>query len=391
MAKKEQNEFEIARKKRQKKFAAQRSRRFIGAFLIIAILCSGIYFFIEEDVAGIIGDRIASSASAGAGFPVDVSGTNVLKTFTVGENLGVLTDAVYYLYAENGKQLLSAQHDFANPVVESAGRRFLIYDQGGNRLFVRARDKILFEKEFEYKIISADLSADGMLSVVTSAQRYASQLHVFDSDYTEEIFTWSASDEYIVSASVDKDTKTVAAAALSANESGEIVTTVHLFTTEAAVELGKKEFKGASVLSLEFDSQGNVKVICDTVAATLSKDGKVLGSYGYSTVPAAVMNLPGTDEAVIVFDRFTEERATDIIFFKEKLSEAKEVSITGKYICSDMNENNMAIYCSGKAFVFTNLGANTATLESEQDAMLVEIIGESVFAVTRDQLCKIEK
>ena len=57
------------------------------------------------------------------------------------------------------------------------------------------RDKILFEKEFEYKIISADLSADGMLSVVTSAQRYASQLHVFDSDYQEEIVKIASDDE----------------------------------------------------------------------------------------------------------------------------------------------------------------------------------------------------
>ena len=272
MAKKEQNEFEIARKKRRKKFAAQRNRKFIGALLLFAVLSAGIYFFIEEDVAGIIGDRIASSASAGEGFPVDISGTNVIKTFTVGEHFGVLTDAVYYLYAENGKQLLSAQHGFANPVVEAAGRRFLIYDQGGNKLMVRMRDKILFEKEFEYKIISADISADGMLSVVTSAQRYASQLHVFDSDYKEEVFTWSSSDEYIICASANESTKTVAAAALSANEAGEMVTTVHFFTTEAAVELSKKEFRGSSVLSLEFDSDGDAKVICDNVAACISRD-----------------------------------------------------------------------------------------------------------------------
>ena len=391
MAKKEQNEFEIARKKRQKKFAAQRNRKFIGTVLVLAILIGGIYFFIEEDIAGIIGDRIAASSSGGEGFPVDTSGTNVLRTFSVGEQFGVLTDVVYYLYAENGKQLLSAQHDFANPVVEASGRKFLIYDQGGNRLFVRMRDKILFEKEFEYKIISADLSADGMLSVVTSAQRYASQLHVFDSDYQEEIFTWSASDEYIICASAHEKTKTVAAAALSANDAGEIVTTVHVFTTEAAVELAKKEFRGSSVLSLEYDGDGDIKVICDNVAATISKDGTVLGSCGYSSVPAACMNVSGSDGAALVFDRFTEERATDIFFLDENLSEAKNVSVSGKYICSDRNGANTSVYCSGTAFVFNNAGESTAVLESEQDAVLVEIIGENVFAVTRDQLCKIEK
>lgn len=391
MAKKEQNEFEIARKKRRKKFAAQRNRKFIGMLLIFAVLSAGIYFFIEEDVAGIIGDRIASSSSGGEGFPVDISGTNVLKTFTAGENFGIMTDAVYYLYAENGKRLLSGQHDFANPKIEAAGRRFLIYDQGGHRLMVRMRDKILFEKEFEYKIISADLSADGMLSVVTSAQRYASKVHVFNSDYTEEIFTWSSSDEYVICATADEKTKTVAAAALSANESGEIVTTVHFFTTEAAVELSKKEFRGSSILSLEFDSDGDAKVICDNVAACISSSGNILGSIGYSSVPAACLNLPGDDGVTLVFDRFTEERATDVLFLGEKLEEIKTASVSGKYICSDRSTSNTAVYCSGKAFVFNNSGENTAVLESEQDAVLVEINGENLFAVTRDQLCRIEK
>ena len=92
-----------------------------------------------------------------------------------------------------------------------------------------------------------------------------------------------------------------------------------------------------------------------------------------------------------VFDRFTEERATDIVFLDEKLMEAKKVSVSGKYICSDRNESNTAVYCSGTAFVFNNLGENTASLASEQDAVMIKLLKENLFAVTRDQLCKIEK
>lgn len=390
MAKKEQNEFEIARKKRRKKISAQRQRKFIAAVIILAVLCTGIHFLIKEDVAGIIGDRIAASSSGTAGLPVDISGTNVLETFTVGEHIGIMTDAVYYLYAENGKQLLSAQHGFANPIVEAAGRRFLIYDQGGNKLLVRMRDKILFEKEFEYKIITADLSEEGWLSVVTSAQRYASKLHVFDEEYSE-IFSWSASDEYIVCASSDADSKTVAAAALSANEAGEMVTTAHIFTTEAAVELCKKEFKGASALNIEFDSEGDVKLVCDSVAALIDSEGHVLGRYDYDSVPAASINITGKDGAVIIFDRFTEARTAEAVFLGKDFSQPKNVPISGKYICCDGSENNVAVYCSGTATVFDNNGERTATLGSEQDAVLIELGKESLFAVTRDQFCEIKE
>ena len=390
MAKKEQNEFEAARRKRRKKFAAQRTRKVIGILLAAGLLLGAIYLFITEDIGGIIGDRIASSAAGSEGFPVDMSGMTVKDTFTAGEHIGVMTDAVYFLFAENGKQLLSAQHGFANPVVESAGRRFLIYDQGGNKLMVRMRDKILFEKEFEYKIISADIAEDGTLSVITSAQRYASRLHVFDSSYEEEIFTWSASDEYIICADTDSESKTVAAAALSANASGEMVTTVHVFTTEAAVELAKKEFKGASVLSLEYDDDGDIKLICDTIAAVLDKDANILGSVRYNSTPAGVINVCGKAGAVIIFDRFTEARAADAMFLGENFEEIKTVSISGKYICSDGDLSRSAVYCSGTAYIFNSNGECTAKFESEQDAVLISLGKEKLFAVTRDQLCEIE-
>ena len=42
-------------------------------------------------------------------------------------------------------------------------------------------------------------------------------------------------------------------------------------------------------------------------------------------------------------------------------------------------------------FVFDNAGESTATLESEQDAILIKVLKENLFAVTRDQLCKVEK
>ena len=103
------------------------------------------------------------------------------------------------------------------------------------------------------------------------------------------------------------------------------------------------------------------------------------------------MNISGNDGAAIVFDRFTENRATEVIFLGEDFREEKTVSVSGKYICSDRNESNTAVYCSGTAFVFNNLGENTASLASEQDAVMIKLLKENLFAVTRDQLCKIEK
>lgn len=391
MAKKEKNEFSAARKKRRFKIAMLRTKKFIGAVLALVIVCVAVWLFVKEDVAGIIGDRIAASSSSGASMPVEIAGTSVKETFTIGDNVGVLTDGNVALYAKNGKQLLSYTHGMTDPIVKAAGRRFLLYDRGGTKLVVRMRDKVLFEKEFDYKIISANISSNGWITVVTAAQRYASQLHVWNSAYDEEIFTWSSSGEYIICSAADSGSKTVAAATLTANASGQMVTTVHIFTTEAAVELGKKDFSGEAAVSLEYNSSGNVKIICDSMAAVVDRSGNVIGRYDFDRKLISFVNVHGTSGMALVFDRYTEARATDVTFIGSRGEQVKTVSVSGKFLCANGNSSHAAVYCDGTATVFDYSGNKTAELTSEQDALLILLTKESVFAVTRDEICEVKK
>ena len=391
MAKKEKNEFSAARKKRRFKIAVLRTKKFIGAVLALAIVCVAVWLFVKEDVAGIIGDRIAASSSSGASMPVEIAGTSVKETFTIGDNVGVLTDGNVALYAKNGKQLLSYTHGMTDPIVKAAGRRFLLYDRGGTKLVVRMRDKVLFEKEFDYKIISANISSDGWITVVTAAQRYASQLHVWNSAYDEEIFTWSSSGEYIICSAADSGSKTVAAATLTANASGQMVTTVHIFTTEAAMELGKKDFSGEAAVSLEYNSSGNVKIICDSMAAVVDRSGNVIGRFDFDRKLISCVNAHGTSGMALVFDRYTEARATDVTFIGSRGEQVKTVSVSGKFLCANGNSSHAAVYCDGTATVFDYSGNKTAELTSEQDALLILLTKESVFAVTRDEICEVKK
>lgn len=391
MAKKEKNEFSAARKKRRFKIAMLRTKKFIGAVLALVIVCVAVWLFVKEDVAGIIGDRIAAGSASGASMPVEIAGTAVKETFTVGDNVGVLTDGNVALYAKNGKQLLSYAHGMTDPIVKAAGRRFLLYDRGGTKLVVRMRDKVLFEKEFDYKIISANISSDGWITVVTAAQRYASQLHVWNSAYDEEIFTWSSSGEYIICSAADSGSKTVAAATLTANASGQMVTTVHIFTTEAAMELGKKDFSGEAAVSLEYNSSGNVKIICDSMAAVVDRSGNVLGRFDFDRKLISCVNAHGTSGMALVFDRYTEARATDVTFIGSRGEQVKTVSVSGKFLCANGNSSHAAVYCDGTATVFDYSGNKTAELTSEQDALLILLTKESVFAVTRDEICEVKR
>ena len=388
--KKGKSEFEIARRKRKAKIVAGRTAKFIGTVLILGIVCVSVYLFVSNDIAGIISDRIAVGSAAGASMPVDMNGESVIQTFYCGETIGVVSDITVNLYAENGKQLLSYRHNMVDPVVEASGRRFLIYDHSGTKLVVRTRDSVLFEKEFDYSIISADLSADGWLSVVTNAQRYTSQLHVWDSTYENEIFTWSSAEEYIVCAAADAETKVIAAATLSADPYGDILTNINTFFAESGNRIVSHTLKGQAIIDIAFNDKGEIKAICDSMAALLTKTGETVGSILYSEPPVSVINVPGVPYSAIVFDNFTKTRTASVKFLDEDFKEEKEVSLKGKYVCSSGNENNVAVYCSGTANVFNYSGKRTAEFDSEQDALKIQLTKESLYAITRNDLCEIK-
>ena len=157
------------------------------------------------------------------------------------------------------------------------------------------------------------------------------------------------------------------------------------------MELGKKDFSGEAAVSLEYNSSGNVKIICDSMAAVIDRSGNVLGRFDFDRKLISCVNVHGTSGMALVFDRYTEARATDVTFIGSRGEQVKTVSVSGKFLCANGNSSHAAVYCDGTATVFDYSGNKTAELTSEQDALLILLTKESVFAVTRDEICEVKK
>lgn len=382
--KREKSEFEIARKKRQNKIAAQRLKNLLIFGFIFVVIVTAIYFVISEDVIGIIGDRIASSSSQGGVMPVELGGNNVKGMFECGENFGMVSDASVFLYTQEGKKLLSFSHDMVNPISKSNGRKFLVFDQGGTKVILRTRDKVLFEKTFDYTIINASLSENGWVCVITNAQRYASELHVWDNRYENEIFTWSASDDYIIDACINEEDKTVATVSLSGDSYGDIVSTVKLFSTKTGKVISSKSFSNSSALDIEFDSKGNIKLICDNMAVMLDKKCEIVNRSEYDDKIISFVNEPKSNYALIIFDRYTESRTTGLRFLGNDFIVAKDTAVNGKYAYSDGNANNVVLYTGVYSYVYDTNGTLVNKYRSDLEINKVLLVGENVFVSTND-------
>lgn len=388
MPKKEVSEFEAAHKKRRRKYAAKRLGRLIAAAVITILVVAGVFLAAENDLLGVAGDLIASTAAGGGSLPAEFSGDSTVSMFDWGGSVGILTDTAVYLYSTGGRELLYEQHGMTSPSAQAAGRRLLVYDRGGSKLQVRTRTAALFEQVYDYEIISASLSGEGFLTVVTGAQRYASQVTVYDPDFNE-VFTWSPAEEYVAAAAVGPDGRTIAAASVYAS-GGEIYSTVHLFAADSSEELAQRRFDGSAVIGLSFTGGGDVRVICDDQAAEVDTKGDLLGYYRYEKDLTAYLCPPDGDETILIFDHYTETRSCKLVFLGEEMKEKASASAAGKIGACCCDAKRAAVYCSGNLTVFGTDGSMLAYSAAEQGAMKIALVNGDFYAVTGSTLCAVE-
>lgn len=390
MAKKEATEFEAARKKRQTKIALQRLRTLIIVIIVSAAVVAGIYFTVSEDLLGILSDRISASQSSSASMPFGISGKSVRDTFELNGNIAIITDSTFYLYSGDGARLLSVLHGMVNPVGQTSGRKVLLFDQGGKNLILRTRDKAVFENTFESNIVNAEINAGGWMAVITEAQRYASKLYVYD-EGCDEVFTWSASDDYIVTASVSPDGKYVAAASLTANDYGEMETDVRIFSLATGEKVAERRISDAAAVDITYRKDGDIKLLLDCEAALMDPSLEILSAYYFTETPASYSNGYDNDGMVLVFDRYKEARSTSLIFLGADMKERKNVSVYGKYSISHSGEKEYLLFLNASLYVFGYDGSQRDNFPWNGDPLRIMSVDGNVYAVTRQEFMPVTR
>lgn len=123
-----------------------------------------------------IGSRFQSVKSNGelaeGNFPLSISGGIDYQTGNLNGYLAILSDAYLYIYNDNGELYEERQHAYSNAMLQTAGKKAMVYESGGNRFRVESRSKIIYSKKLEDNIIFARLSDDGRAAVITSSETY---------------------------------------------------------------------------------------------------------------------------------------------------------------------------------------------------------------------------
>ena len=266
------------RRKRRRQMA-----KFI-AFILLASIIFGLY--VKRDVwfpklEG-IGSRFQSVKSSGGelsgeNFPLNISGGIDYQVGNLNGYLAILSDAYIYIYTEDEELYEERQHAYANAMLQTSGKKALIYESGGNKFRIDNKRKNLYTKKMEQNIIFARISENGNVAVITTSDTYICKLTVFD-DSGEEIYSRNCVERVIDLTFNEDGTGCILATSDAAD--GEIISKIISVSFDSKKDKWTSDALNTMCLKTYYDRNG-ILVLGDTKCAYYSNKGELLTSYDY--------------------------------------------------------------------------------------------------------------
>ena len=151
---------------------------------------------------------------------------------TLDGDLLVCSGNTISLYSGSGIRYVSQSVSMEHPVVDTNGTLAVVYDAGGDELYVLGQRQLVWEAEGLRSILSAHLNHSGQLTVVTQADGYRGAVTVYSTDF-QPIVTVNLSSAYVMDAALSDDGKTLSILTIG-QEGGTFTSTLSLYALNTA-------------------------------------------------------------------------------------------------------------------------------------------------------------
>lgn len=131
------------------------------------------------------------------------------------------------LYSGSGTRYINEQVSMENPVVSSTGSMAVVYDAGGNSLYVLGQRALVWSAGDFDCILSARLNRNGQLTVVTQASGYRGMATVYDAAYNP-VMSVNLTSAFVMDAALSDDGHTLATLTVGQTE-GAFATGLELY------------------------------------------------------------------------------------------------------------------------------------------------------------------
>ena len=306
----------------------------------------------------------ANSFSYGSG-----TGSSFLP---LGDDLLVCSPGGIRLYSTSGGSYIDQNCTLENPILVSGGDAGLVYDMGGRQLYVYKDRELVFSLVTEKgrSILSASLSAQGLLTVVTQASGVKGSVTVYDAGFQPKLSV-NLSSRFITDAILSPDGSTLALA--TAGQSGGIYDSQIAFyrldrltgdnEPNAVCPLGSD-----TVLALAWPS-GPLRVLGESRLSFVNADGTQAGSYSYGGRYLKSFSLDREGSCSLLLGKYRAGSGADLVTVDTAGTELAALPVTDQVLSLSSAGRYLSVLTADSLHIY-----NTDTME-EPYHVFTELLG----------------
>lgn len=290
------------------------------------------------------------------------------------------------LYSGSEQVSLDQAVSIQNPVVDTVGNAALVYDAGGQSLFVYRDRAEVFSLSLEdgQQLLAASMNSQGWLVVVSQESGYKGIVTVYDNTFSPQI-QLHLSSRFVMDAVLSPDSKSLALLTLGLNDNA-FESRVDFYQLNRTEEETEPDWTcpvgGDVILAMRWDNSG-IWALGETSLSILSTDGTVTGSCNYGDLYLKGFSLDGDGTAVLLLGKFRAGTSAELWVVNADgetqalLSIEEQVlslSAAGRYVAL-LTADRLDIY-NQDLEVYSTLegtqGAQTVLQQSDGSAMLID-------------------
>ena len=363
------------------------TKRILALILTGVFLCSGVVLVVYRDHFNL--DALKRHMTYRS-LEKDDQGQTAEFTYTrdasnafasLNGSLVLCSDTALQLYSNSGVLYIDRQVKMNDPVISVCGTYAVVYDVGGNNLYVIHNKEVVFEytSKTGCDLLSARVNENGCLAVVEEASGYKASVRIYNSAF-KLLLAENVSSEYVVDAVISPSNSQFAVVSI-AQRSGKFSSIVSLYDGKEGDQLASTVLEDQFILEVHWQSN-NIWLQGNDSATVLDQELNVLGTWSEPNQYLQGYSLNGDNYAVEVASWYKAGGSGEVLLIDERgdtacskaiSGEVLSVSAAGRYIAV-LTAEAMTIYTSNDLEEYAqinNNGSKRAIIHSDGATMMI--------------------
>lgn len=328
--------------------------------------------------------RTMETSETGEAAPFTHAGGDKMSIAYLDSGIVTASVAGAHYYSLSGQLYVEEVLPLDNPVLTASRSSAVVYDAGGQSLFLFRRGEETFKLSLDGRgdLLSARPNDSGWLAVTAQQSGYKGAVTVYDAAQ-QPVIQISLSSTFVVDAAISPDCKTVAVITMD-QEGGSFYSRLLLYPVDQKEPSAQLELGSMAVLDLEYEQDhiwvlGEDRVVVSDAGASSSQ------SYSFGRGYLKGCDFGGDGFALLLTGRYRAGSATQAIVIDSSGQAVSTLSLSGQILDYAAAGSYCALLSGGQLDIYDQSLQPYAALDDLQGAKQTDLSPDGSALLVDDQ------